>query len=171
MVHAQTEHQRRGLIGGVALIIIGLFAFAAQFVRLDNTGVVVLAGLAIIFAVWGILARNGGLLVPAGILGGVAVGIYLVQMPLLIADEQKGALMLFSLAGGFAAITILTYLVLQEFRVWSLIVAAVLALVGAAIWIGGTALQALALIGQAWPLALVIIGALILWQAYRRQTQ
>lgn len=165
-----SPQQRSGLIGGIALIVIGIFAFAAQFLRSENMAVVILGGLALIFAIWGIVVRNGGLLVPAGILSGVATGIWLVQSTMFqLAEEPRGALMILSIAGGFAMITILWYLVLQEFRVWPLIVAAILALVGIAIWVGGTALQMLTWVGQAWPLILVIIGASILWKAMQRK--
>lgn len=164
-----SPQQRSGLIGGIALIVIGAFAFLIQFMRFENMAVVILGGLALIFLVWGILARNGGLLVPAGILGGVGLGIWLVETPMLqTTPDQRGALMVLALAAGFALISVLWYLVLQEFRVWPLIVAVILLFVGGAIWFGGTALQILSLLGQAWPLILVILGASILWKALRR---
>ncbi len=167
-----SPQQRSGLVGGIALIVIGIFAFAAQFLRSENMAVVILGGLALIFAVWGFVARNGGLFVPAGILTGVAAGIWLVQTTMFqLAEEPRGGLMVLSIAGGFALITILWYLALQELHWWPLVVAAILAFVGAAIWIGGTALEMLTVVGQAWPLILVIIGGIILWRAFRRQAQ
>lgn len=171
MFNTLNEKQRNNLVGGAGLILIGLFVFAAQFLKTDALGWMIVGGLSLIFLVWGILTRQIGFFIPAGILGGVAVGIFLTQMTLgTFSQEYSGALMVSSLAAGFAAISVLSMLFTRTWQGWALIVAAILGLVGAALWVGGSALNLLEMAGQLWPLILVIIGGSILWKAARGKT-
>ncbi len=169
MFHTLNEKQRNSLIGGAGLIVIALFVFAAQLMKTEAMGWVITGGLALIFLGWGILTRQSAFFIPAGILGGVAVGIWLTLTTLdSFSNERSGALMVASLAVGFAAITVLSIVFTQVRHLWALIVAAILGIVAAALWIGGAALNLLTLVGQAWPLTLIIIGGVIIWRVLRK---
>lgn len=171
MFHTLNEKQRNSLIGGAGLIVIALFAFAAQFMKTEALGWVITGGLALIFLVWGILTRQSAFFIPAGILGGVAVGIWLTLTTLeSFSNERSGALMVGSLAVGFAAITVLSVIFTHIRHLWALVVAAILGVVAVALWVGGAALNLLTLAGQAWPLILLVIGGVIIWRALRGKT-
>ncbi len=168
MSHPFSTKQRNGLIGGAALILIGLLVFVAQFAQTEALGWLITGGLALIFLGWGILTRESGFLIPAGILGGVAAGIFLIlNTGAALSGAQSGALMVSSLAVGFASISVLSMLFTRTLHGWALIVAAILGAVGIALWVGGPALNLLQLAGQLWPLILVAIGIGILWRVLR----
>lgn len=171
MSHTFSTKQRNGLVGGAALILIGLLVFVAQFMQTEALGWLIPGGLAVIFLGWGILTRESGFFIPAGVLGGVAAGIFLVlNTRATIAEAQSGALMVSSLAVGFASISVLSMLFTRVLHAWALIVAAILGFVGLALWIGGPALNLLQLAGQLWPLILVAIGIGIVWRVMRGKT-
>lgn len=170
MSHTLSSKQRNGLIGGGALILIGLLVFVAQFAQTDALGWLIPGALALIFLGWGILTRQSAFFIPAGVLGGVAAGIFLVlNTRATIADTQSGALMVSSLAVGFASISVLSMLFTRVLHVWALIVAAILGFVGLALWIGGPALNLLQLAGQLWPLILIAVGIGIVWRVLRNK--
>lgn len=169
MLNSFSHKQRNGLVGGTVLILLGLFLFATQFLQFENSGLIILGGLSILFLLWGILARAPGFLIPGGILGGLAIGIALSQLPAIkSSSEHEGAVILMGLGAGFISIPLLTYLVVQRWSVWGIFVGALFVLIGGALWIGGAALNLLNLLSQAWPLVLVLIGASILWRVWRR---
>jgi hypothetical protein len=171
MFKSMTEKQRNSVVGGIGLILIGLLIFIAQLNQNVAMGWLITGGLALIFLIWGILTRQSGFFIPAGILGGVAVGIFLTMSTTgILVKEQVGALMLLSLAGGFAAISVLSLLFTRVSHWWALVVAAILGFIGVALWFGGAAMNLLMWVGQAWPLILVIIGIGILWQVWRGKT-
>jgi len=171
--HRERRHRRGGgIVGGIILILIGFYAFAGQFITTPWAGGLLLGTLALVFIAWGILGQIAGLLVPGGILGGIAVGLLLMQSPTLqLTDQRQAGIFILSLAGGFAAVGVLTYFVFHQLRIWSCIAAAVLAVVGLILWIGGPLLNLLEMAAMLWPLILILIGGVIVWQALRRERQ
>ena len=154
--------ERKRLYGGLALIAIGGWLFVSQFIRVQWMGLAILPSLGGVFLLWGLLARNPGLLVPGGILSGIGLGTYLISGPFVEANgETQGAVFLLSFAAGWALIVALSLLIGAR-QVWPLIPGGIMAFVGAALWMGGAGRQVLELVGRAWPLALVVIGAAIL---------
>lgn len=170
MLSTFTEKQRNALIGGISLILIGAMAFFAQFLHTEALGWIITGGLALIFLMWGILTRQSAFFIPAGILGGVAAGIFLVMSTQnTFTEEHSGALMVASLAVGFASISVLSMLFTRILHWWALIVAGILAFVAVALWFGGAAMNLLQLAGMAWPLILVVIGGTMLWRVLRKK--
>ncbi len=159
--------RRNRLIGGLALIGLGVFLFIAQFIEARWMGMLVLPGLGTAFLVWGLLARNPGLLIPAGILSGLGLGTYLVSGPYAEAAEvTQGAVFLVAFGGGWLLI-VLTSLLIGRRQWWPLIPGGILAVVGAMLLGGETGQMVLEWIGRLWPLALVIGGVAILLRRAR----
>lgn len=166
----QTEEKgesrgRGNVVGGLILIAAGVLALAAQFVDIgEMMGWIVLGGLGLIFIIAGIATRQSGFFIPGGILAGLALGTWLMITP----DWEwngvdEGGLFLLAFAAGWALIPVLSILFSRDERhLWALIVAAILALVGASVSFGGVALAALELLGKIWPVFLIAGGLLIL---------
>lgn len=164
------RRQRNGLIGGLILVAIGLYLLVAQFVRAEWMGLLILPGLSVMFLLWGLLTRNAGLLVPGGILGGIALGTYLVSNTLKDGmDVTQGGVFLLSFAAGWALITVLSALIGQR-QLWPLIPGGILATIGALLLAGSQGLTLLEWIGRLWPLALIAGGLATLWRVFRRQS-
>lgn len=171
MSHTFSTKQRNGLVGGAALILIGLFVFVAQFAQTPALSWLIPGALSLIFLGWGILTRQSGFFIPAGVLGGVAAGIFLIlNTGTAFGGLKSGALMVSCLAVGFASISVFSMLFTRVLHVWALIVAAILGLVGLALWVGGPAMNLLQLAGQLWPLILVAVGIGIMWRVIRGKT-
>ena len=163
----KTTSPRSTLIAGIALISIGVLTLVSQFARFPSLELVFLPALALIFLVWGSLTRNGGLLIPGGVLAGIGLGAILVTGPYAsLPDEKTGGVFLLAFAAGWVLITLLSAVFTRCVMWWSLIVAGILSVVGAVLLVGGVALEALALLGKLWPLALVGVGA---WLILRRK--
>jgi hypothetical protein len=156
----------RRLVPGLALVLIGALALAANLTDYEWVKMLFLPALGLIFIVWGAVERSGGLLIPGGILTGIGLGVVLLAGPLGgVESEANGGIFFLSLAMGFLLISLLTAIFTGKVQWWPVIPAAFLALFGAALLLGGASLEALALVGQGWPIILIIIGLyLLLWR-------
>lgn len=166
-IHPTDHTQRNRLIGGLVLVGIGLYLLAAQFIRAEWMGMIILPGLSVMFLAWGLFTRNAGLLVPGGILGGIALGTYL-NSSMYNGDMSvsEGGVFLLAFAAGWALIT-LTSALIGQLMLWPLIPGGILALIGLALMGGDTGLQILEWVGRLWPLGLIAGGLAILWRAWR----
>jgi hypothetical protein len=167
----QVEKKREGLVGGLILVVIGLIALAGQFVELDsfpNLGLLIVPGIGALFLLWGIVTREDGLIIPGGIMSGIGLGIVLISGPFEIANgENDGGIFMLSFALGWVLITVLTAVFTSETHWWALIPAAVMGLIGGTVLVGGVFETILSLLGDFWPLALIVVGGWILIQAVR----
>lgn len=163
-----TSNSRRGeLVVGLVLIAAGLFYLLANFF---NLGALVLPVLGAGFLLLGIITRQAGWFIPGGILGGISLGIYLVEGPFQLAGEQnEGALFMLAFALGWFSITLFSRLLTSEPQWWALIPGAIMALIGFAVLGIGTAERLLSLVGTLWPLALVAAGIYVLIE-WKRKT-
>lgn len=153
-----TGRRQEGVVVGLILITIGLFLLVAQLLQ-PAWGVAIPLGLGVIFLLWGSLTHKAGLLIPGGILSGIGVGILLITGPWsTLAEETQGGIFLLCFAGGWVLITVTSALFTARPAWWALIPGGMLALVGGAVLIGGPALRALELLGQGWPLILILVG-------------
>jgi hypothetical protein len=160
---AAPEHQqRRRLVGGLIMIGIGLYLFAAQFIQAQWMGLLVMPALGLIFSAGGLAGRNAGLLVPGGILSGIGLGTYLVTGPYADASEvTRGAIVLLCFAAGWALITFLSALIGQRV-LWPLIPGGIMAVIGGLLLAGQNGLTVLEWTGRLWPLALIVGGLAVL---------
>ncbi len=161
---APAEHSsRRRIAAGVALVAIGLVALLAQLTDWSILSWIILPTLAVIFLVWGLVTRNFGLIIPAGILGGLGLGMITMVGPLsdLFAGMQPGVFML-CFAAGWGFITLLSPITGDRVHWWPLIPGAVIGLVGLFLLGGGFSWAIMELMGYAWALILIGIGAYLL---------
>lgn len=158
-----TRSSRAPLTGGIILIVIGALALLSQFDLFENIGMFFVPALGVIFLAWGLATRTFGLVIPGGILGGIGLGIVLLEGPLAgLGEPTQGAIFLLAFAAGWLLISLLSPLTEAAFQWWPLIPAGILAAIGGLLLAGDAGLQVLKVLGYAWPVALIAAGAWII---------
>lgn len=160
----ETENKRNRTIGGIVLILIGLVALLSQYVEIGEAlGLLLLPGLGLLFLAWGILSRQSGFLIPGGILAGIGAGTLLLTGPYEdAAGDVQAAVFLLVFAAGWGLIPILSTIFTEEGHWWALIPGGILALIGAALLVGGAAMTALEYLGKIWPVFLILGGLFLI---------
>lgn len=152
------DDNKGAIVGGSILIGLGIALALVQFLGLS--GSVVLLGLGIAFLAAWVMTKTYGLLVPGAILTGLGVGIALGEAG--IAPESWSTLA--GLGVGFLAIYFLDLLWSRSFKPskgwWPLIPGGVILVVAVGSQVPGV-FQALQ---YAWPIALIAVGAWIIWR-------
>jgi hypothetical protein len=152
--------RRDNVTGGVVLIGLGGLFLLGQLLDL---GWLMLPALAAAFLIAGIVKRESGWFIPAGILGGLSLGIALIEGPWPVATgDAEGGVFMLSFAAGWASIPLLSKLFTNDSHLWALIPGAVMALIGGAVLGGSVFQQALELLPYVWPVALIVGGLLLL---------
>ena len=156
----KANEKRNRTIGGIALIILGLIALAAQFAEIGEwLGLLILPGLGLLFFAWGILSRQSGLMIPGGILTGLGLGILLIAGPFQdLGGSAEGGIFMLSFAFGWVLIPIVSTIFTGDNHWWALIPGGIMALIGAGLLLGGLALTFLEILGQIWPVFLILGG-------------
>lgn len=145
-------------LGGLFLL---LNAFDRVWLALPVIGVA--------FLVAGIVTRQAGLLIPGGIMGGISLGIFLIEGPFtLVSEDDKGGLFMLAFAAGWFSIALLSLLT-PERQWWALIPGGVMALIGLAALGGGIWGSLLRVLGFGWPVVLIAIGVYSLLR-HRRES-
>ena len=168
------KNRRKDLVGGVILLVIGVVALLNQFVEFNwgNLGLLFLPALGGLFLVWGILTREGGLIIPGGIISGIGWGAYAIAGPFQMwQGDNEGGVFLIIFGLGFGLITLLTAVFTDETHWWALIPGGIIAFVGVAVLFGGVLLTALELVGTWWPLILIALGIYVLWQGSKNKDE
>ena len=144
-----------GWLPGLILIVVGLTLFAVQLLELDADVIVLVIGL--VFAIAFVATRRYGLLIPAGVLTGLGIGIVL---------EDRGVMgepVVLGLGLGFLAIygaDVLSTGARAPGRWWPLIPGTVLTVIaGAESTFGPEGARAIEL---GWPVLLIAAGAWLL---------
>ena len=141
-----------GWLPGVILIAVGVTLFAVQLLHLDGDVIVLVIGL--VFAIAFAGTRRYGLLIPAGILSGLGLGIVLED------SGVQGEPVALGLGLGFLAIygaDLLTSGASAPGRWWPLIPGAILIVIAGAESTFGP--EGARLIEQGWPIVLIAAGA------------
>lgn len=164
--NSQQQRSERTVIA-IGLIGVGLLFLMARVVDLGWLVLPILAGL---FALAGMLRRDAGWFIPAGILGGLSLGIALLDSSLVAVNEAvEGGVFLVAFGAGWLSITLLSAIFARRRLLWPLIPAVVLSAIGAAVLVGDRGERALEqvflVLSYAWPLALVAAGAYLLLHA------
>jgi hypothetical protein len=169
----QLKENRNEWIGGVIMIAIGLFFLANQFIDFnwDRIGVFFLPALGGVFLLAGIFTRQAGLIIPGGIISGIGWGAVLVTGPFSDTGDVEGGVFMLTFAAGWALITVLTAVFTKETHWWALIPGGIMAIIGAGILFGGIFMQGLALLGQIWPVFLILLGIYVLFQGMRGKSK
>jgi hypothetical protein len=160
------NNNRKNIATGAALIALGVLFLLAQTLENVDFGLLIVSAMGVIFLIWGLAARQVGLLVPGGILSGVGVALVLVESVLTdLSGDAEGGIFVLAVAAGFALVWLLGALVLKQKSWWALIPAGLMALIGTALMVGGQALEALDLLNYIWPIALIVGGLAILFRS------
>ncbi|GAB4160714.1 MAG: hypothetical protein Fur0021_33040 [Candidatus Promineifilaceae bacterium] len=161
----ERKFTRDQLVGGIVLIVIGIFALVMQFVDMQEVGVYVLPALAVIFLAWGLIARQIGPIIPGGILAGLGLGtLFAAGVWELPATMDEGGVFLIAFALGWALITVLSFFVSDRVHWWPLIPAIIIGVTGFAVLYGGVFNDALQIFGYAWPAILILVGLYIIFR-------
>jgi hypothetical protein len=161
---------REQVVFAVILIVVGLVALASQVLEpMPQLGgwVVLLIGLAFIGAF--AYTQQYGYLVPGGILSGLGAGI-VVSEAAILSDEQTGGIVVLGLGLGFLSIWIIGSLTQAGSHLWPTVPGVILTAVGAALLVGGQAVELL----DYWGVAVVALGVILLvraWYVARRPDQ
>ena len=166
------KKEQNNTTGGIILIGLGILFLISKWFDFsginENWGLFILPALGAFFYIWGIVTREGGLMIPGGVLSGVGLGSLLVESN-LFSGAAEGGIFLISLGLGFASIALITTLFAKKKHMWSLIPGGILMSVGAAILFGGVFMTALTLAGKFWPVILIIAGISTILKTNRRQ--
>ena len=144
-----------GWLPGVILIAVGVTLFAVQLLHLDGDVIVLVIGL--VFAVAFAGSRRYGLLIPAGILTGLGLGIVLEDA------RVQGEPVVLGLGLGFLAIYAADFLTSgarAPGRWWPLVPGAILTIIAGAESTFGA--EGARLIELGWPILLIAVGAWLL---------
>jgi len=162
------QRKGRGLVGGLVLILIGMYALLSQYISLDFSSLA-LPSLGVIFILLAFVTRSRGLLIPGGILSGLGAGAVITSYYHL-PEQQSSGLFLLLFAAGWILIVVLSLLMNLVEGVpgrrsmwWPLIPAIPMIFVGVPYLMGGEALKILSLYSLAWPILLIGAGVFILF--------
>lgn len=148
--------ERRGVVPGVVLIVLGVLFLIAQQTGIGAEGVVAAIGLAFLVAY--VFSRNYGFIVPGGIMTGLGIGI-IYEM----RAHAGGAPVLLGLGFGFVSIYAIDAAVRRTSSGWwPLIPGGVLTVLGLVLAAGQSGL--LGAIGRWWPAILILIGLYIVFR-------
>jgi hypothetical protein len=152
------------IIAGIMLVLAGATFLAGQYVDIKiMTLALPMFGVLMLGA--GVFRRSSGWMIPGGILTGVGLGVLLIEDTAL--DED--AVLLLTIAFGFALITVLSRLFAERALYWPLIPGSLMALVGVGFLLGGVWMQVLEVIGSLWPVGLIAVGVAIVAAAVLRK--
>lgn len=155
--------RRNRMIGGIALILVGVLALVGQLADRIGFGMYLPLALGIVFLIWGSVTRTFGLVIPGGILGGIGLGVISVEgLFATMNDEAKGGIFLLCFAAGWALISLLSLVTSARWQWWPLIPGGILATIGGLLLAGPSGIQYL---GVVWPIVIILVG---LWLITRR---
>lgn len=152
-------------IAGIVLLLVAVLALLERYVAL-NLGQIAPLLIGVAFLVWSLMARQVGMLIPAGILIGVGAGL-LAERMVTAGVAVDRALFFGCVAGGFALITLLAKLAFRQSVRWPLIPALVLAVI-ALVQLAGVEFREVGrLFRQLWPFAALALAAWLLLSSSR----
>jgi hypothetical protein len=159
------------VVAGVVVIALGLVMLVATVTDTLLLDQMIVLLLGVIFLAWGVAVRHPGPLIPGSILTGLGVGILLSQwLSTSISGQAQGGIVTLCLGLGFLLIMPVQQLVTrQAAHWWPLIPGGILSLTGSGLLLGDAGLTMLTWIGRLWPLALIGVGLVLLYQAVRSQ--
>ncbi len=147
----------------VILIVVGVAGLATQVLDLTaDLGGLVVTVIGVGFLVAFAFTRQYGYLVPGGIMTGLGAGL-IASQSLTLADEQTGGTIVLGLGLGFLSIWVIGAIAhVDRHHWWPVIPGGILTVVGAALLIGGQAVNLL----DYWGVVIVAIGLIVLWRTW-----
>lgn len=147
-------------VAGFVLLLIAGWALLDRY-TVFNVQLAVPLLLGVVFTGWSIVTKEWGLLVPGGILTGIGMGILLMRSTDLSRAGESGVFLL-SFAGGWLMITLLSAAVFKRRVLWPLIPGLVMAALATAELAGSEFRQAMRLVQDYWPWALLAVAGWLL---------
>jgi hypothetical protein len=163
MAHGSKAGSRDLIVFAVILILVGIAGLALQTTETtpDIGGPIVLViGLGFLAAF--AFTRQYGFLIPGGIMTGLGTGI-IASQSLTLTDQETGGAVVLGLGLGFVAIWVIGAIVhVDGQHWWPFIPGGILATIGAALLVGGQAVDLL----DYWWIILIGLGVTVLGRAY-----
>lgn len=163
MAHRAGRAPRDQFVFAIVLIGVGIAGLVTQIWQPSGDiggWIVLLIGLGLLGGF--VYSRQYGYLIPGGIMTGLGAGIIVSQSFTFPSGEGEGGAVVLGLGLGFISIwAIGAAMQVAHNHWWPLIPGSILAIVGGALLIGGTAIDLL----DYWGVALVGVGLFILWRA------
>lgn len=154
---------RDRVVFAVVLIAVGVIGLASQMFEFSTDvggWIVMLIGLGFLGAF--AFTRQYGFLIPGGIMTGLGAGI-IASEGLTLTDEETGGVIVLGLGIGFLGIWVIGAIVqVAQHHWWPIIPGGILTVIGAALLIGGQAVNLL----DYWGVVLVALGLFVLWRAF-----
>jgi hypothetical protein len=165
--------KKAGLMPGLILIILGVAFLALQFVQEGWGPGVIFMVLGVILVIGAAITHNLGLYVPGFTLLGLGTG--LAALGMLPDEGQNWPFILIGLGLGFLAIWP-TVTMPQKQHPWPLYPGGILTVLGFLFLMGeygilGLTTESVARVLQWWPLVLVVIGVVLVYQWFRGKEQ
>lgn len=162
-------NKKNPVSSGIGLVALGILFLAFQFV--DFEGYLVLPALGIGFIAWAILGSKKGLLIPGGILSGIALGVIMSESVLAsrLGGDTDGALFMLGFSAGWFVITAFTLLFFNDYQWWPMIPGTIMGLIGVGILTDGVLLDLLGYAGRFWPVILIVIGLSIVLKQFQQE--
>lgn len=159
----QPENQTDNATGGIILIAIGLLFLLNQLIESFDFSAWILPLLSLCFLIAGIVNRKSGYFTPAGIIGGVFLGINVsIFAENMFPAVDSGAFFLFGFALGWISILPLSAFFGDETYRWPLIPAGIISAIGLLALLDEQTEIFFNLLSLLWPVALIGLG-LYLW--------
>jgi len=165
---------RSNVVGGILLILVGLLFLAYQFapgqfswLQVEVTWPLIVVGVGVFLLVFGLLVGAPGMAVPAAIVGGIGGLLYWQNL----TGHWESWSYAWALIPGFVGVGIILAGLLGEGRIRdALDGGGTLILISAVMFaIFGSFLGGLDLMGDWWPLLLILVGLLILARSFFRK--
>jgi hypothetical protein len=163
--HWRGAGQRRLMGPGVSRVprrrLRGLATQVLEFTGVEGGWIVALIGLGLLGGF--IYTRQYGYLIPGGIMTGLGLGIVASEALAFPNEEASGGAVVLGLGLGFLSIWAISALAnVKEHHWWPFVPGGILTVVGAALLIGGQAVDLL----DYWGIAVIAIGLIVLWRGW-----
>lgn len=148
---------------GSILLLAGLFMIFANFFKLSIFGILFLPLLGLLFFVWSIFSKEFKLIIPAGIIEGLGLGIVFTSLLTVSSESIKGGFFFIGFSIGWFLITILCKRIFKKNVLWPLIPGFLLLIFGFLITIEDKGLNILLSFNIFWPFILVLAGLILIF--------
>jgi len=129
-VSAESTKSNHNVLWGILRIALGILFLAGRFFNLESFLLPIIA--AILMGA-GIYTRHAGPMIPSGILAGVSLGTFAMNLPMVTGDAEGGVFLL-SFALGWYSIVFLSALFTKETQWWAIIPAGIMGGIGTGVF-------------------------------------